>query len=497
MKQTNENIKLEIRNISKAFEGVRALDDVSFVVKKGSTHVLCGENGAGKSTLMKIINGLYQRDGGQILIDGREVTIRSPLEARQLGIAMIHQELSYVPDLTVAENLFLGNWPCKRWGPVSWKEMHERAEKLLRDEGLGYDPNQKLRTMSTSDIQMIEILKAVSNNAQILIMDEPTSAITDDEVERLFERIRSLNREGVCVIYISHRLEEVFQIADEISILRDGKLIETRAASEWDKQSIVEAMVGRRIENQYPKEFVPVGERLLEVQNLSSTYLFKDINFEVSAGEIVGFAGLMGSGRTEVMRAVFGLDSYDSGEVIFGGKSIHGIRQSIENGLIMLSEDRRREGIIPTMSVAHNTAISSLDRFFKNGRWQKKLEARECEEMCARMRVKTASMDTLISTLSGGNQQKVLLARWMVREPSLLILDEPTRGIDVGAKNEVYQLMVQLAKEGKGIVMVSSELPELVGMCDRVYVMHEGLIKGVLTREEGLTQDAIMKLAIL
>lgn len=497
MRPNYNKIKLELKNISKSFEGVHALDDVSLAVREGTTHVLCGENGAGKSTLMKIINGLYKRDAGKMLIDGREVNVRSPFEARRLGIAMIHQELSYVPDLTVAENLFLGNWPCGKLGAVSWREMREEAIALLRQEGLDYDPDQKLRSMSTSDIQMIEILKAVSNNAQILIMDEPTSAITDDEVERLFAKIRILNDSGVCVIYISHRLDEVFQIADEISILRDGKLIETRPAAEWDKQSIVEAMVGRKIENQYPKAAVPLGEKLLEVRKLCSARLFKDISFEVAAGEIVGFAGLMGSGRTEVMRAVFGLDGYDSGEVIFRGRPLRGIRQSIESGLIMLSEDRRREGIIPTMSVAHNTAVSSLDKFFRHGRWQRETEREACAQMCTRMRVKTASMETLISTLSGGNQQKVLLARWMVREPALLILDEPTRGIDVGAKNEVYQLMVQLAREGKGIVMVSSELPELVGMCDRVYVMHEGLIKGIVTRQEGITQDSIMKLAIL
>ena len=466
-------VKLELRNISKAFVGVQALDNVSFSLKKGTTHVLCGENGAGKSTLMKIINGVYKQDAGVILIDGKEVNIKNPMDARSHGIAMIHQELSYVPDLTLEENIILGDWPTAKGGMINWKQIRKRTEELLQRENLQYDPTQKLRTMSTSDIQMIEILKAVSNDAQIVIMDEPTSAITDNEVERLFKKIKELNAKGVSVVYISHKLDEVFRIADEISILRDGKLVESRSAGEFDEKSIVEAMVGRKIENQYPKETVPVGDVLLKVEGLASKMMFKDINFEVRAGEIVGFAGLMGAGRTEVMRAVYGLDRFDEGKVTFQGKEIHNIRQAIQNGVIMLSEDRAREGIIPILSVENNTALASLDRFFRRGKWYKREERSICEEMCGRMRVKTPSMETPIMSLSGGNQQKVLLARWMVRDPAVFILDEPTRGIDVGAKNEIYQLMVQLAKEGKGIIMISSELPELVGMCDRVYVMHE------------------------
>ena len=489
-------VKLELRNISKAFVGVQALDNVSFSLKKGTTHVLCGENGAGKSTLMKIINGVYKQDAGVILIDGKEVNIKNPMDARSHGIAMIHQELSYVPDLTLEENIILGDWPTAKGGMINWKQIRKRTEELLQRENLQYDPTQKLRTMSTSDIQMIEILKAVSNDAQIVIMDEPTSAITDNEVERLFKKIKELNAKGVSVVYISHKLDEVFRIADEISILRDGKLVESRSAGEFDEKSIVEAMVGRKIENQYPKEAVPVGDVLLKVEGLASKMLFKDINFEVRAGEIVGFAGLMGAGRTEVMRAVYGLDRFDEGKVTFQGKEIHNIRQAIQNGVIMLSEDRAREGIIPILSVENNTALASLDRFFRRGKWYKREERSICEEMCGRMRVKTPSMETPIMSLSGGNQQKVLLARWMVRNPAVFILDEPTRGIDVGAKNEIYQLMVQLAKEGKGIIMISSELPELVGMCDRVYVMHEGRITGMLDREECISQDAIMNLAI-
>lgn len=489
-------IKLELKNISKAFVGVQALDDVSFSLTKGTTHVLCGENGAGKSTLMKIINGVYKQDSGTILIDGQEVAIRSTIDARAHGIAMIHQELSYVPDLTLAENIFLGNWPTGKAGTVNWSEIKKRTVELMEKEGLSYDPEQKLRTMSTSDIQMIEILKAVSYDAQIVIMDEPTSAITDNEVERLFAKIKELNAKGVSVIYISHKLDEVFRIADEISILRDGKLIDTRMADQFNERSIVEAMVGRKIENQYPKEQVPIGEVLMNVENLSSKMLFKDVSFDVRAGEIVGFAGLMGAGRTEVMRAIFGLDAYDEGRVTVKGKEVRGTKNCIRNGVIMLSEDRAREGIIPILSVNDNTALAALDRFFRSGKWYKHEEYSTCTEMCERMRVKTPDMQTPIMSLSGGNQQKVLLARWMMRDPVVLILDEPTRGIDVGAKNEIYQLMVQLAREGKGIVMISSELPELVGMCDRVYVMHEGYLTGMILREDGLSQDSIMELAI-
>lgn len=494
--QDKTEFKLELRNISKAFVGVQALDDVSFKLRRGTTHVLCGENGAGKSTLMKIINGFYKPDAGTILIDGKKVSIKSPVDARAHGIAMIHQELSYVPDLTLEENIILGDWPANKFGCISWKKVRNRTKALLAEERLDYDPQQKLRSMSTSDIQMIEILKAVSHDAEIVIMDEPTSAITENEVEQLFLKIKELNAKGVSIVYISHKLNEVFRIADDISILRDGKLIETRPASQFDEKTIVETMVGRRIENQYPKEKVPIGDVLLEVKGLSSSKLFKDINFEVHAGEIVGFAGLMGAGRTEVMRAIYGLDRYDSGSVTFKGTKLTGVKEAIQNGVVMLSEDRAREGIIPILSVQINTAIASLDRFFRKGKWFRKEEEKACDEMCKRMRVKTASMETPIMSLSGGNQQKVLLARWMVRDPNVLILDEPTRGIDVGAKNEIYQLMIELAREGKGLVMISSELPELVGMCDCVYVMHEGRITGKISREDGLSQDAIMALAI-
>lgn len=488
-------IKLELRDISKSFVGVRALDHVSFLLRRGTTHVLCGENGAGKSTLMKIINGLYKPDGGQVFIDGQEVSIHNPFDARSHGIAMIYQELSYVPDLTLAENIFLGRWPTNRFGIIDWKQVNDQTAQLLKREGLSYSPDVKLRSLSVSDIQMIEILKAVSYGAEIIIMDEPTSAITNKEVDRLFEKIRVLNANGVSVIYISHKLDEIFCIADDVTILRDGQLIETRKCAEFDENTIVELMVGRTIENQYCKENIEIGDDLLCVEHLSSDMMFDDISFNVRKGEIVGFAGLMGAGRTEVMRAIFGLDKYDSGNILMGNDCIRSLRDAIGHGMIMLSEDRRRYGIVPMMSVSGNVALASLDKFITRGRWKRREEQTEVQAMCTKMRVKTPSLDTKVMSLSGGNQQKVILAKWMVRDPSVLILDEPTRGIDVGSKNEIYHLMMQLAQSGKGIVMVSSELPELVGMCDRVYIMHEGRITGMLNRNE-ISQDAIMKHAI-
>lgn len=490
-------IKLELRHVSKRFPGVLALDNVSFSLRKGTTHVLCGENGAGKSTLMKIINGLYRPDEGEIYIDGKRVDIHTPLEARQAGIAMIYQELSYVPDLTLEENICLGYWPMKNRAFIDWGQIRKNTLRLLEQEELPYSPETKLRSLSVSDIQMIEILKAVNHNAEIIIMDEPTSAITNKEVERLFRKIEELKARGVSIIYISHKLDEIFQIADEITILRDGKMIATYPAEELNEKTVIELMVGRKIENQYVKETVEIGQEILRVEHLSSKGMFNDINFNVRQGEIVGFAGVMGAGRTEVMRAVFGMDTYDSGKIIVKGKPIRirKVKDAVNEGIVMLTEDRRRYGIIPVLSVAENTAIAALDKFIYRGRWHKSDEEKAVKEMCDRMRVKTPSMDTQIYTLSGGNQQKIVLAKWMVREPDILILDEPTRGIDVGAKSEIYQLITELVKQGKSIIMISSELPELLGMCDRIYVMHEKCITGMLDRDS-FSQEAVMELAV-
>ena len=488
---------MRVSGINKSFPGVKALDNVNFAVRKGTVHALCGENGAGKSTLMKIINGIYKADSGQIFLDEKPVTIKDPIQARDYGIAMIAQELNYVPEMSIEENLFLGRLPVTKFGNVYWKRVRRETIEFLRQENLPYKPDQKLKTLTVSDIQMLEIIKAISNNAQIVIMDEPTSAITNREVEVLFGKIAELKKKGVSIIYISHKMEEVFRIADDITVLRDGKTVETHPASEIDLDKVIALMVGRKMDNVYPKEEVEIGEPILEIEGLGSKGVFKDINFKANKGEIVGFAGLMGAGRTETMRAIFGLDPYDEGKIKVHGKevTIKKVSDSIAQKVVMLSEDRRRYGIIPIRSVMENASISSLDKIIYGGRWHPKVEKELVSKYFEKMHVKTPSLETAIQGLSGGNQQKVLLAKWMLRDPDVLILDEPTRGIDVGAKFEIYRLMTDLVKEGKTVIMVSSELPELIGMCDRIYIMNKGRITGCLSKDE-FSQETIMRYAM-
>ncbi len=491
------DVKLELKNISKSFPGVKALDQVSFSLKKGTVHVLCGENGAGKSTLMKILDGIYQPDEGEIIIDGEKVQIHNPIDARKHGVAMIFQELTYVPDLTVAENVFMGRWPKAGKLRMDWKKIRQETVRLMEQEGLPYQPDTLLRSLSVADIQLIEILKAVSFDAQILIMDEPTSSLSDKETEFLFRKILELKQRGVSIIYISHKMDEIFRLADEITILRDGAAITTKGVNETDMDEVVHLMVGRKLENRFPKKELPIGEEVLRVEGLSRGGVFQDVSFSVNRGEIVGMAGLVGAGRTETMSAVFGLDPYEKGKIILAGKEtqIRSATEAIEKGIAMVSEDRRRYGIIPVRDILENTSLASLKNYFYKGRRHKKEEIEKVTGVCEKMRVKTPSLETKIANLSGGNQQKVILAKWLLCNPEVLILDEPTRGIDVGAKSEIYQLMEEFAEEGKGILMVSSELPELIGMCDRIYVMKEGKIAGCLKREE-FSQEAIMSMAV-
>jgi inositol transport system ATP-binding protein len=491
------NALLEVTHISKSFPGVKALDDVSFSVKEGSVHVLCGENGAGKSTLMKIINGIYQPDGGETFIKGEKVKIESPIKAGELGISMIFQELNYMPEMSVEESLFVGRWPKNRYGRVDWRFIRERTLKLLEQESLSFDPETKLKDLSISNLQMLEIIKAISRDADIIIMDEPTSSITNREIETLFTKIRDLRARGKAIVYISHKMEEVFQIADEISILRDGKVVETRPRDQFNIDSVIALMVGRALGHGYPKEDVPLGEVVLEVERFSGPSGFKDVSFNVKKGEIVGFAGLVGAGRTETARALFGLDEHSGGTIKVRGKlsRIKSVDDSIKSGIAMLSEDRRRFGIVPVRDVKENVTLSSMRQFFHRGHLNKVKERSEAEDICRRVSVKMSSIDAQVSTLSGGNQQKVVLSKWMLCDPDILILDEPTRGIDVGAKFEIYKLMTSLAKEGKSIMVVSSELPELIGMCDRIYVMAGGEITGELKRNE-FSQEKIMRFAM-
>ena len=488
---------MRVSGINKSFPGVKALDNVNFAVRKGTVHALCGENGAGKSTLMKIINGIYKADSGQIFLDEQPVEIKNPIQAKEHGIAMIAQELNYVPEMSIEENLFLGRLPVNKLGKVDWKTVRKETIKFLEQENLPYSPTQKLKTLTVSDIQMLEIIKAISYNAEIVIMDEPTSAITNREVEVLFEKIEQLKQRGVSMVYISHKMDEVFRIADDITILRDGKTVETHPASEMDLDQVIALMVGRKMDNVYPKEEVEIGDPILEVEGLGSKGVFKDITFNAKKGEIVGFAGLMGAGRTETMRAVFGLDPYDEGTIKVHGKEVNikKVSDSINQKVVMLSEDRRRYGIIPIRSVMENASISSLDKVFYGGKCHPKVEHDLVSKYFKKMNVKTPSLETAIQALSGGNQQKVLLAKWMLRDPDVLILDEPTRGIDVGAKFEIYRLMTDMVEEGKTVIMVSSELPELIGMCDRIYVMNQGRITGCLEKDE-FSQEAIMRYAM-
>ena len=489
--------KLEVRGISKSFPGVKALNRISFKVRPGTTHVLCGENGAGKSTLMKIINGIYTPDEGEILLDGQPVKIENPIHARSLGISMIFQELSYVPEMTVAENIFLGRWPMDRFHRVDRAEMYKQAQALMDREGLHYSPYEQLKNLSVSDIQMLEIIKAVSNDPKIIIMDEPTSAITEKEIEKLFEMIRTLKARGACVIYISHKMDEIFRIADDITVLRDGTMVDSRPASELTVDEIIQKMVGRRMENTYPYEEVPKGDVMLDVRHFSSAGVFDDISFQIRSGEIVGFAGLMGAGRTEVVRALFGLDPSDGGEIVVKGvpKNHPTVQSNIRDGLVMLSEDRRRYGLVPVRSVMENVSLANLRKFIYKGRLHRREEREAVSEQCRSMNVKTPTLETTVEALSGGNQQKVVLAKWMEVNPDILLMDEPTRGIDVGAKHEIYKLMIELARKGKALLMVSSELPELLGMCDRIYVLSRGRITGELKREE-FSAEQIMHFAI-
>jgi len=491
----NHDVKLKVMNIEKSFPGVKALDHIEFSVRKGTVHVLCGENGAGKSTLMKIINGIYQPDSGQILIDGVDVKIKNPIQARQLGISMIFQELNYIPEMTLEESLFVGNWPLDKFKKVDWAEIRKRTLALLKSENLNYKPDTKLKDLTVSDIQMLEILKAISYQSDIIIMDEPTSAITQKEVEILFKKIFELKARGAAIIYISHKMDEIFRIADEITVFRDGKVIDSKPKESLDIETVISLMVGRKLGNDFPKVTVPIGDPILSVHGLCGEK-FKNVSFEVKKGEIIGFAGLMGAGRTEVMRAIFGLDPIYSGDIRMLGKNvkIRNVKDSINQKVVMLTEDRRRYGILPVRSVRENISITNLKKFIKNGKLHAKEEIEAVQYYCDKMKVKTPSYETKISSLSGGNQQKVLLAKWLITDPEVFIVDEPTRGIDVGAKYEIYKLISDLVTDGKCVIMVSSELPELIGMCDRIVVMAKGEIMGILEHDD-FTQENIMRLA--
>jgi inositol transport system ATP-binding protein len=488
---------LAVEGIRKAFPGVVALDNVQFRLKPGTVHALMGENGAGKSTLMKIIAGIYHPDAGTIRLRGQEAQLASPLDALEKGIAMIHQELNLMPFMTVAENVWIRREPRNRLGFVDHAAMRRKTEELFRALNINIDPGIEVRELSVASRQMVEIAKAVSYESDILIMDEPTSALTETEVAHLFEIIRDLRRQGKGVVYITHKMNELFEISDEFSVFRDGKYVGTHAAKDVTRDDIIRMMVGREITQMFPKEEVPIGEVVLKVENLTLDGVFHDVSFDLRAGEILGMAGLVGSGRSNVAETIFGVTPATSGRISIRGQPVtmNSPRTAMRHGMAFLTEDRKETGCFLILDVLENMQMAVLSQaYVRSGFVAEGEVGRACEAMSQALRVKTPDLHERVLNLSGGNQQKVLIGRWLLTKPKILILDEPTRGIDVGAKAEIHRLITKLAGEGVAVLMISSELPEVLGMSDRVLVMHEGHVSGILDRSEA-DQVKIMELA--
>lgn len=495
----NSEYALRMEHITIEFPGVKALDDVSVSFAKGRVTALMGENGAGKSTLMKILIGLNTNYSGEIYLDNEKIQIHSIDDAKKYGISMIHQELNPVPLMTVAENIFLGReLSGKLKGFVDYKEQNRRAKELMDSMNISIEPTARMKDLSVAEMQMIEIVKAVSFDASIIIMDEPTSAITNTEVEELFRIISGLRESGKTIIYISHKMDEIFRISDEIIVLRDGQFICQKPASELTEDQLVSAMVGRTVDDIYPKIDCRQGDVFLEVRHATVKNKFEDISFKVHRGEILGIAGLMGAGRTELVEAVFGLFPLDSGEIILEGEKVRikSERDAIKRKIALVTEDRKALGLNLTATVKENISIVHLDDYCAGGMFLKlKKEKVAAEQMAKEFGVKCPSLDVKVETLSGGNQQKVVLAKWMLGDPELVIFDEPTRGIDVAAKAEIHKMMSEFAAKNKAVIMISSEMPEIIGMSDRAIVLHDGKLTGELKREE-FTQERIMNLAI-
>jgi inositol transport system ATP-binding protein len=493
-----DDLLLRMAGVTKSFPGVRALDDVHLDVRRATVHALMGENGAGKSTLMKILAGIYHADEGTIWFDGRDVVIPDAATALRLGISMIHQELSPVPELTVAENIFLGRQPRNRFRLIDRGRMVTDARDLFARWHIDIDPHRVMKTLSVAQTQMVEIAKAISYDSRLIIMDEPTSAITEREVEHLHRMIRSLREGGVAVIYITHKMDEVFRIADRVTVFRDGRHVATLDASELDRQKLISLMVGRELTQMFPKEHAEIGEVVMSVEGLTRRGVIQDITFDLRRGEILGLAGLMGAGRTEVLEAIFGVTKVDSGQVLVHGAPvrIRSPRDAIAAGMALLTEDRKQTGIMPPLSVRDNMVVASLGRFTSAGVLDKRKIEEACRLQWQALSIKTPTLAQLIKLLSGGNQQKVLVSRWLLTNPEILMIDEPTRGIDVGAKAEIHRLMSGLAREGKAIIMVSSEMPEILGMSDRVLVMSGGRLRAEFSRVEA-TQEKVLEAATI
>ncbi len=491
---------LEMKNICKSFPGVRVLEDVNLQIKPGEVHALMGENGAGKSTLMKILMGIYKADQGSIVLQGQETVIHGPKDAMSKGISMIHQELNTLLDMEVAENVFVGREILKKGFSkmkiVDLDKMREETARYFREMSIDIDPKAKMRTLSVAEMQLVEIVKAISLNSKIIVMDEPTSAITEKEAQVLFAQIDRLKKQGVAIIYISHKMDEIFRISDTITVLRDGEWIGTKPASELDDNSLIKMMVGRELTDIYPKEPALIGDVILEVKDLSRGKKVKNVSLTLRRGEVLGIAGLVGAGRSELVETIFGLYPKTGGEIFLNGKKadIKNPKEAIKNKIALITEDRKLTGLNLIASVKENISIVSLSKMSKKGIIDKKRENEVAEKYIKELKIKTPNGNAIVGNLSGGNQQKVVLAKWLLDEPEIIIFDEPTRGIDIGAKRDIYLLINELAKEGKAVIVISSEMAEVMGISDRIAVMCEGQLKGMIQREE-FSQELIMSYA--
>ena len=488
---------LEMRNISKQYPGVKALDDVSLMVGAGEIHALLGENGAGKSTMMKILAGAQSKDQGEILLNGLPVQIDSPQKAMDLGISIIYQEFNLVPYLSAGENIYLGREPRGALpGFVDFKTLYKNAQNVIDSLGVHFDARTPVNQLSVAQQQMVEIAKATSKKSKIIVMDEPSATLTDHELKALFDLARKLKSEGVSIVYISHRLEEVFEVCDRATIMRDGRWIATKDVADLTREEIIKLMVGRELKDAIPKVAAKLGAPALTVKNVNRTGVLHDISFEVRQGEVLGLAGLVGAGRTETARVIFGADPMTSGSIEVLGKKVNvrSPQDAIKHGIGLVTEDRKEQGLVLGMAVRENTTLANLDILAMMGFIRRSEENKVAEKYKNDLSIKTPSIEQIVQNLSGGNQQKVVLAKWLFTGSKVLIFDEPTRGIDVGAKSEIYKLMNELAAQGVAIIMISSELPEILGMSDRILVMHEGRITGEISRAEA-TQEKIMHLA--
>lgn len=489
-------MQIEMRGINKSFGSNNVLKDAGFLLESGEIHALMGENGAGKSTLMKILTGVYTKDAGTVIVDGNEVCYKNPQEAEKAGIVFIHQELNVLFDLTVEENMFLGKEIKKAFGVCDKKAMREQVKEILDKLGVKIDPGEVMSNLSVGQQQMIEIAKALMVDAKVIIMDEPTAALTQSETEVLFGVVKALREKGVSIVYISHRMEEIFELCDRITVLRDGSYIDTKRISDTDMNDVVRMMIGREIGERYPQRQSKIGEVVLEVENLKCDGIFENVSFQVHAGEVLGVSGLMGAGRTEIMQAIFGNMPHVTGTIRLNGKEIgnKNPQQAIKNGIGFITEDRKLEGLMLEESIMKNISLANLGRISQKGVISKKREQDLVKRGIEELHIKCFGPQHDCGNLSGGNQQKVVFAKWIYTEPKVLILDEPTRGVDIGAKKEIYNIINDLAKKGVAIIMVSSELPEVLGMSDRVMVVREGEVRGMLSKEEA-NQVNIMTLA--